>query len=177
MVFRDLLARETCAPRWWELLQVYRRLEARGEIRGGRFVTGVAGEQFAVGDTIRQLRKLRDEPPREEVVTVSAADPLNLVGILTEHPRVPSTASNKVAYLNGRPAARLQAGALEIFETLTEPRRAMLAQHLRGRVASDLPQETTGTGDSATGESPRRSRRRERRREPNYPNKIPRPMY
>lgn len=102
VVFRDLLIKESGAPRWFELLQVYRRLEARGEIRGGRFVIGVAGEQFAMSGTIQELRKLRDEPAGEELTILSAADPLNLVGILTRESRIPSTASNRLAYLNGR---------------------------------------------------------------------------
>ncbi len=101
MVFRDLLIRESGAPRWFELLQIFRRLEARGEIRGGRFVTGVAGEQFAMSGTIQELRKLRDESGSDELTILSAADPLNLVGILTKDARVPSTAHNRLAYWNG----------------------------------------------------------------------------
>ncbi|MFQ5732675.1 MAG: DEAD/DEAH box helicase, partial [Planctomycetaceae bacterium] len=173
VVFRDLLARETCAPRWWELLQVYRRLEARGEIRGGRFIIGVAGEQFAVGDTIRQLRKLREAPPREDVITLNAADPLNLVGIVTDHPRVPATAANTVAYLNGSPVARRQAGALEFFETLTEPRRAMLARHLDATPAVRRPRN----GEPQTAETGTPHPDPARSRQPRYPNGIPRPLY
>ncbi len=105
VVFRDLLEREPGAPRWFELLQVLRRLEARGEIRGGRFISGVAGEQFALGDTVRLLRQLRDEGPQNELVVVTAADPLNLVGILTSHERVTSNASNRIAFLDGVPVA------------------------------------------------------------------------
>lgn len=110
VVFRDLLIRESGAPRWFELLQVYRKLEARGEIRGGRFIKGVAGEQFALGESVRRLRALRDAGPQQELVFLSAADPLNLVGIVTRHARIPSTASNRIVWLDGRPLAMLRAG-------------------------------------------------------------------
>ncbi|MFN0055005.1 MAG: DEAD/DEAH box helicase, partial [Planctomycetales bacterium] len=122
VVFRDLLERESGAPRWWELLQVYRRLEARGEIRGGRFITGVAGEQFAVGDTVRVLRQLRDAGPAQELVVISAADPLNLVGILTPHERVSSIASHRIAYLDGVPVAAYVARNMKY---LVEPTPAL----------------------------------------------------
>jgi ATP-dependent Lhr-like helicase len=115
VIFRDLLVREPGAPRWYELLQVYRRLEARGEIRGGRFIAGVAGEQFGTADTVGQLRALRDKETPRQLTIVSAADPLNLVGILTDHPRVPSFASNRVAYLDGVPIAALKADEITWF--------------------------------------------------------------
>jgi ATP-dependent Lhr-like helicase len=115
VVFRDLLVREPGAPRWYELLQVYRRLEARGEIRGGRFIAGVAGEQFGTADTVGQLRALRDKPAPRQLTIVSGADPLNLVGIVTAHPRVPSFASNRVAYLDGVPVAALKADGITWF--------------------------------------------------------------
>jgi len=113
VMFRDLLEREPGSPSWYELLQVYRRLEARGEIRGGRFISGVGGEQFATGDTVRHLRALRDEGPRSEIVTICAADPLNLTGIVTDQPRVPSSATNRIAYLDGKPLAVLRSGEIE----------------------------------------------------------------
>ena len=140
VVFRDLLEREPGAPRWFELLQVYRRLEARGEIRGGRFITGVAGEQFAVGDTVRQLRALRDGGPQRELVVISAADPLNLAGILTPHERVPSIASNRLAYLDGRPVAALVGGEVRYFIDAS-PELLALLDHGRAlqRSASDSP--------------------------------------
>jgi len=104
--FRDLLAREDAAPSWQELLPVYRRMEARGEIRGGRFITGVGGEQFALPEVVDLLRQERRDnhagPIHESPVIVSAADPMNLVGILTPDPKVPAIASNAVAYLGGR---------------------------------------------------------------------------
>jgi ATP-dependent helicase Lhr and Lhr-like helicase len=101
VVFRDLLARESLAPTWGELARVYRRLEMRGEIRGGRFVSGVGGEQFALPEVVEQMRKLRDEPEKESWSVVSAVDPLNLVGIVTVAVRVPALRSNRITFLNG----------------------------------------------------------------------------
>jgi ATP-dependent Lhr-like helicase len=120
VVFRDVMIRESGAPRWFDLLQVYRRLEARGEIRGGRFISGVAGEQFALGETVRKLRQLRDETPEQEVVVLSAADTLNLVGIVTDQQRIRGTAANRVAYLDGVPVAAWQAGKIQILGEIPE---------------------------------------------------------
>jgi ATP-dependent Lhr-like helicase len=138
VVFRDLLTREAGAPRWFELLQVYRRLEARGEIRGGCFIAGVAGEQFALGDTVRQLRKLREDGPQQEFVVLCAADPLNLIGILTDHPRVPRTASNRVAYLDGVPLASLQAGDVGFYKDVPVELQRVLAERF-GLSGSAMP--------------------------------------
>ena len=110
VMFKDLLTRESGAPNWFQLLRVFRRLEARGEIRGGRFIAGVAGEQFAAADVVRQLRDIRDQEDDKEPVMISAADPLNLVGIITSHSRVPSTTNNRVVWFNGHPVAALQGG-------------------------------------------------------------------
>ncbi len=126
VVFRDLLEREPGAPRWFELLQVLRRLEARGEIRGGRFITGVGGEQFALGDTVRLLRQLRDEGPKHELVVIAAADPLNLVGILTKHDRITSNASNRIAWLDGVPVAALVAREVQYIAEPTEELKKLL---------------------------------------------------
>ena len=104
VVFRDLLARETNAPAWWMLLRIYRRLEARGEIRGGRFVSGFVGEQYALPEAVEGLRAMRRGVSEgNEPVVVSAADPLNLVGILTSQPRVSSTSGLTIAFRNGVP--------------------------------------------------------------------------
>jgi ATP-dependent Lhr-like helicase len=134
VVFRDLLLREDGAPTWFELLQVLRRLEARGEIRGGRFIAGVAGEQFALADSVQQLRRLRDEGGKHEIVIISGADPLNLVGIITRQERVPRTASNRVAYLDGVAVASLQGG--EIRWLSDAPRDAIAKVQERLRQAS-----------------------------------------
>jgi len=103
VVFRDLLARETHAPPWRDLLRVYRRLEMSGELRGGRFVGGIVGEQFAAPEAVDSLRAIRKEPKRGEIVRLSACDPLNLVGILTPGPRVPATLANTVVFVDGVP--------------------------------------------------------------------------
>ena len=105
VVFRELLTRETRCPPWRLLLQSYRRLEARGEIRGGRFVSGFVGEQYALPEAVEAMREVRRLAPDEEPVTVSCTDPLNLVGILTPGPRVPLHSRQVIAYRNGAPAA------------------------------------------------------------------------
>ena len=100
VVFRDLLARETNLPKWRELQIAFRRLEARGEIRGGRFVDGFLGEQFALPVAVESLRATRKLPPTGEVM-VSAADPLNLVGILVPGERVPAISGKTVTFRDG----------------------------------------------------------------------------
>jgi ATP-dependent Lhr-like helicase len=109
VMFRDLVGRESLAPSWGELARVYRRLEMRGEIRGGRFVAGVGGEQFALPEAIERLRKLRDEPQEESWAVVSAVDPLNVVGVLTKDARVPALRGNRIVFCNGRPIAAREA--------------------------------------------------------------------
>jgi len=112
VMFKDLLRRECGAPSWFELLQVYRKLEARGEIRGGRFVKGVAGEQFALSDSIRELRRLRDAPAEKAITVLSGADPLNLTGILTPGARLPVTSGNRLTFIDGVPVAARRSGQL-----------------------------------------------------------------
>ena len=103
VVFRELLARETIMPPWRSLLAVYRRLEARGEIRGGRFVGGFVGEQFALPQAIDSLRALRRGEEHEPPVVVSAADPLNLLGIVFPGTRVSPYSNQVIAYVDGLP--------------------------------------------------------------------------
>ncbi len=108
VVFRKLLERESGLPPWRELFYVYRRMEARGEIRGGRFVSGFAGEQFALPEAADLLKSVsRDEPV--DRVSISAADPLNLIGIVTRGERVPALSRNRVLFEQGVPVA-VQAG-------------------------------------------------------------------
>jgi ATP-dependent Lhr-like helicase len=95
VVFRDVLGREPLSPPWRELLNIYRRMEARGEIRGGRFVAGHAGEQFALPEAVEALRASRRDPTRERI-ELSAADPLNVTGYLLPGARIPATLARQV---------------------------------------------------------------------------------
>jgi ATP-dependent helicase Lhr and Lhr-like helicase len=101
VVFRDLLVREDIAVPWREVLWAFRRMEARGTISGGRFVNGFSGEQFAHPDAVAMLREIRKRPRDGETVRLSAADPLNLVGVVLPGPRIPAVATNSVSYTDG----------------------------------------------------------------------------
>jgi ATP-dependent Lhr-like helicase len=112
VVFRRLLERESLAVSWYELGRIYRRWEARGEIRGGYFVGGVSGEQFALPEAIGLLRSIRKASPNHALITLSAADPLNLQGILTPGSRIASLTSNRILFRDGLPLAALEAGQI-----------------------------------------------------------------
>jgi len=112
VVFPELMARERMAPRWRDLVRIYRRLEARGEIRGGRFVSGFVGEQFALPDAVSALREAHRAPPAGALEVVSACDPLNLAGIVTPGERVPSQPGNRVVFCDGVPVASLEKGVI-----------------------------------------------------------------
>jgi len=112
VVFRSMLQRESGLPPWRELVRVYRRMEARGEIRGVRFVASFGGEQFAAADAVGRLRAVRKTERADELVVLSAADPLNLVGILTPHPRIASVYRNRLLLKDGLPIAALEGGEL-----------------------------------------------------------------
>jgi ATP-dependent Lhr-like helicase len=135
VLFRELLSRESAAPPWHALVSVLRRLEWRGELRGGRFVAGVAGEQFASETAIKLLRAVRDEPAndqrRQRWVALAAADPLNLVGIVTPGRRI--AASHKAALIlqNGRCVGVKQAGAVTCDASVAVGQRAEMEYALR----------------------------------------------
>jgi ATP-dependent Lhr-like helicase len=140
VVFWRLLEREApWLPPWRDLLRVYRRLEARGEIRGGRFVAGFSGEQFALPDAIGMLREMRRKPDSGIWVSLSGADPLNLAGILTPGPKVAALTGNRLLYRDGLPVALFASGEVHFLETLDpavqwEARKALL----RGAVPPSL---------------------------------------
>jgi ATP-dependent Lhr-like helicase len=136
VVFWRLLEREAAwLPPWRELLRVYRRLEARGEIRGGRFVAGFAGEQFALADAVGLLREMRRRPATGEWVSLCAADPLNLVGILTPGPKLPGLAGNRVLFRDGLPIALYAGGTVDFVETLDTAEQWQALKALRRSAA------------------------------------------
>jgi ATP-dependent Lhr-like helicase len=110
VVARRLLERESWSITWFELIRVYRRLEARGEIRGGYFVNGLSGEQYARPEAIGLLRSVRKAAANGELIAISGADPLNLVGILTPGPRIPAITTHRILLRDGVPVAALKAG-------------------------------------------------------------------
>ena len=138
IVFPELLAREAMAPSWRELLRVYRRSEARGEIRGGRFVAGFVGEQFAVPEAVEMLRSLRKSEPAGELITISACDPLNVAGILTPGPRVPALQGNLVVFRDGVPVASVEGRKLVDLDSLDEKNLAQVRRMVHARVSPSI---------------------------------------
>jgi ATP-dependent Lhr-like helicase len=149
VVFRRVLARETSGVPWREMARIYRSLEARGEIRGGRFVSGMSGEQFALPEAVGQLRAVRRQPVSGRLVAVGAADPLNLTGIVTPGERVAAVARSRVLYRDGVPVLALERGEVrplgaasatptaDIVQALV---RKQLTPALRARLGIPLPQ-------------------------------------
>ena len=101
VVFRELLARETILPSWRDLLLTFRRLEDRGEVRGGRFVTSFVGEQFALPVAVESLRAARRQPPSGDPITLAAADPLNLAGVVLPGERIPALPRHFLTLMDG----------------------------------------------------------------------------
>ena len=141
VVFRRLVQRETLLAPWRDILRVFRRLEARGEIRGGRFVGGFSGEQYALPEAIGLLRSTRREQGggggADELIAVSGADPLNLVGILTPDDAVPAITSNRILYRNGVPIVVKEGEGNERFlvDVPAEERDVLRGALLRRRPA------------------------------------------
>ena len=133
VIFRRLLARETTSITWRELVHVYRRLEARGEIRGGRFVAGMSGEQYALPDAVERLREIRRTPADNRLVTISAADPLNLTGIVTPGDRLRTVAANRIVYLHGVPVSAMEGDMLRVLAPVEAARAAAVAEAAAGR--------------------------------------------
>jgi ATP-dependent helicase Lhr and Lhr-like helicase len=141
IVFRRLLTRDVQGVSWREVVGVLRRLEARGEIRGGRFVHGMSGEQFALPDAIQLAREIRRTPASGAIVTISAADPLNLVGIVTGDDRVAAVAGTRIAWRDGVPLAALEGDYVRQLHDYEPEAARPVASALAGRPA---PAVTSG---------------------------------
>ena len=139
VVFWRLLAREAeWLPPWRDLLRVYRRLEARGEIRGGRFVAGFSGEQYALPDAVGMLREVRRRPHAGEFVSLSGADPLNLAGILTPGAKLAALTGNRLLFRDGLPVAWLAGGEVQFLATLDAAAQWQARKTLLRSAASKL---------------------------------------
>ncbi|MFO1145615.1 MAG: DEAD/DEAH box helicase [Rhodospirillales bacterium] len=151
VLFWRLIEREAdWLPPWRDLLRVCRRLEARGDVRGGRFVAGFSGEQFALPEAVGKLRAVRRKPPSDDFIAVSGADPLNLVGILTPGPKLAALTGNRVLYQAGLPVAVLGNGEVRFLQEL-DPARQWQARKLLLRSASaghgpGMPRAGAGQG-------------------------------
>ena len=146
VVFHRLLAREPFRFPWRELLLIYRRLEARGEIRGGRFVAQTTGEQFALPEAVVKLRAARRAERTGELVTISAADPINLIGIVTPGERVPAVARTRIVLEDGRPLAAFEAGQIRPLADYPAERAPAIAAALgRAHVSGPKPRSAVGT--------------------------------
>ncbi len=153
VVFRKILDRESMNLPWRDLLRVYRRLEARGEIRGGRFIGGFTGEQFASADAVHLLRSIRRTDADGSLISISAADPLNMLGILVPGPRLSPSASNRLLYRDGVPIAVLEAKEVRYLVEMNaadqwQARNALLRRHIPPKVRAYLNQ--TGSTTSPT---------------------------
>jgi ATP-dependent Lhr-like helicase len=145
VVFRKVLDRESISVPWRDLLRVLRRLEARGEIRGGRFLGGFSGEQFATPEAVQLLRSIRRAPADGSMISVSAADPLNLLGIVVPTGRLAPAASNRVLYRDGLPIALMESKEIRFLIEMTpaeqwQARQALLRRHVPPKVRAYLNQ-------------------------------------
>jgi ATP-dependent Lhr-like helicase len=157
VVFRKILDRESITVPWRDLLRVYRRLEARGEIRGGRFVGGFSGEQFASTEAVQLLRSIRRAPIEGMMISLSAADPLNLQGVIMPGPRLSPSSMNRVLYRDGMPIAVLEAKELRFLVEMSaadqwQARNALLRRYVPPKVRTYLNQ--TGSTVSPQSVSP-----------------------
>jgi ATP-dependent helicase Lhr and Lhr-like helicase len=140
ILWKLIAAEAPWLPPWRDILMCCRRLEARGEIRGGRFVAGFSGEQYATPEAVSLLRDMRKKAPNGQFIAVSAADPLNLVGVLTPEARVPALTGNRVLYRDGLPVAVFVAGEVRFLAQLDpksqwEAQNAILRRHVPAMLA------------------------------------------
>lgn len=146
VVFRKLAEKENLAPPWRELVRVFRSMEARGQIRGGRFVEGVWGEQFALAEAIVEMRSIKKENKTSVLVSVSAADPLNLTGIVTPGRRIPAFAGNRILYRDGVPIAVFEAREVQFLVEPEKEKKWVLRDALVQRTVAPRLRKYLGKG-------------------------------
>ena len=130
IIFRDLLERETCAPSWGLLVPELRRMEARGEIRGGRFVKGVGGEQYALPGVVEKLRRMKDKQEKT-CVFISAVESANLMGIVYGERKVPARKGNTLCLLDGKCIAASEAGKITWFTDIPQSTKIQVEQAIK----------------------------------------------
>jgi len=133
VICRRLVTREPGAAPWRDLVRTYRTLEARGEIRGGRFVSGLSGEQFALPDAVERLREIRRTTADGRLISISAADPLNLAGIVTAGERVRAQTSTRIVYRDGIPLAAMEGDFVRPLAEVPAAVASQVATALAGR--------------------------------------------
>jgi ATP-dependent Lhr-like helicase len=139
VVVRAVLAREPLMPAWRELVTVFRRREARGEIRGGRFVEPLGGEQFALAEAVEALRRTRRERDGEEWVVISAADPLNLPAMNGAERKIAAIGANRIVYMSGVPVAAAMGQRVELLR----PGDGSLMEQVRDALGARMPGSRT----------------------------------
>ncbi len=155
VLFRDLLFREPAAPSWFELVRVLRRMELRGDVRGGRFIAGVGGEQFAVESAVARLRDLRDQPATKAWAILSAADPLNLTGTIGNGQRIAAMHKNSLIVQAGRCVAAKVAGRIEFFAEVDAAEQLLMRKSLQvGRRVIAAPEPATIAPESVVFRRP-----------------------
>ncbi len=146
VIFRKVVERENLVPPWRDLVKQFRKMEARGQIRGGRFIEGVWGEQFALPESIGVLRDTRKKEKTGTLITINAADPLNLTGILTPGDRVPAYSSNRILYKDGIPVATLESKEVHFLTEADPAEKRNLQQALVQRDISPKLRKYLGKG-------------------------------
>jgi ATP-dependent Lhr-like helicase len=146
VVFRKIAEQENISPPWRDLVRYYRRMEARGEVRGGRFVDGVWGEQFALSEAVAKIRSVKKEEIKGTLVCISAADPLNLQGVITPGKRIPSYLGNRILYRDGIPVAAYESEEVNFFISVDSSEKWELQNALIRRNVSPKLRPYLGKG-------------------------------
>jgi len=146
VIFRKLAERESYAPHWRDLVRVLRTMEARGEVRGGRFVSGVWGEQYALPEAVSLLRMIRKEEKKQTLISISASDPLNLTGIITPGGRVSSIFTNRILYCDGIPVAIKDGKEIKFLAQVSESNQWMMKKALIQRKVAPRLRAYLGKG-------------------------------